>query len=297
MPFPRIRKLPCDIEKLIGENAPLPKFTYFNPSSTYPYIYVRATEKTHNTEINHMFIYNRQDKTMKKINVPTNTLKPSCGLYQGIEDSRIIIYQDRVWFISTSTHITGSMHSEMLIGRFDTSVSEIEFTQYLDFGGIKPLKNMCPFVYKDKLCVIDTYELKIYEITCETTEDESKVYRPVVIQTLRPCTGLLPHTMRGSTSPIHLHGNLWGCIVHEHIRQAREKMISLAYVSYWMEFDIERGVVTSLSAPFIVAQWGVEFISGIEYYRDRDEIELFLGVQDQVALIAKTKLYHLRSGQ
>jgi hypothetical protein len=64
-----------------------------------------------------------------------------------------------------------------------------------------------------------------------------------------------------------------------------------------MEFDIERGVITSFSSPFIVAQWGVEFVSGIEYYRDRDEIELYLGAQDQVALVAKTKLYQLRCGQ
>lgn len=296
MPFPRIRKLPCDIERLIGENAPLPKYTYFNPSSSYPYIYVRATEKTKTTEFNHMFIYNRKDKTMKKIIVPQDALKPSCGLYQGIEDSRLITYQGRIWFISTSTHITESMHSEMLIGRFDQSVSEIEFTQFLDFG-MKPLKNMCPFVYQNKLCVIDTYELKIYEIVCEKTDDGKDFYKPVVLKTLRPCKGLPPNTMRGSTSPIHLHGNLWGCIVHEHIRQAREKMISLAYISYWMEFDIEREMVTSFSAPFIVAQWGVEFISGIEYYREKDEIELFLGAQDQVALIAKTNLHQLRTGQ
>jgi hypothetical protein len=237
---------------------------------------------------------------MKKIAVPTNTLTPSCGLYQGIEDSRLVQYKDRLWFVSTSTHITESMHSEMLIGRFDPTVSEIEFTQFLDFG-MKPLKNMCPFVYNDKLCVIDTYDLKIYEIVCDSIEDENgnkkDFYKPVVIKTLRPCNGLLPHTMRGSTSPIHLHGNIWGCIVHEHIRQAREKMISLAYVSYWMEFDIEREMVTSFSTPFIVAQWGVEFVSGIEYYPEKDEIELFLGVQDQIALVAKTKLYQLRSGQ
>lgn len=296
MPFPRIRKLPCEIERLIGDNAPIPKFTYFNPSSAYPYLYIRATEKTKTTEFNHMFIYNRKDRTMKKIHVPEGALRPSCGLYQGIEDSRLIEYKGRMWFISTSTHITDSMHSEMLIGRFNKSVTEIELTQHLDFG-MMPLKNMCPFVYQDRLCVIDTYELKIYEIVCETAEDGSETYRPEVFKTLRPCKGLLPCTMRGSTSPVHLHGNLWGCVVHEHIRQAREKMISLAYVSYWMEFDMERGAVTSFSAPFIVAQWGVEFVSGIEYYRDRDEVELYMGAQDQVALVAKTKLYHLRCGQ
>lgn len=296
MPFPRIRKLPCDVSKLIDENSPIPKFIYFNPSSAYPYIYIRATEKKNSTQFNHMFIYNRIDKTMKQVSLPPNTLKPSCAYYQGIEDSRLIKYRDRIWFISTATNITNSMRSEMFIGRFDETVSKIEFVQYVDFNMI-PLKNMCPFVYHDKLCVFDSYNLKIHEIVCEPKEDSTEFYKQVVLKEMLPCTGFLPRTMRGSTSPIHLHGNLWGCIVHEHIREAREKSMSLAYVSYWMEFDIERGVVTSFSTPFVVAQWGIEFVSGIEYYRDRDEIELFLGAQDQVALIAKTKLHQLRCGQ
>lgn len=296
MPFPRIRKLPCEIERLIPENSPLPKLIYFNPSSSYPYIYVRALQRTPSLEMNHVFIYNRKDGSMKKINTPPYTLQPTCAFYQGIEDSRLVQFQGRLWFVSTSTHITGSMHSEIFIGRFDNNVNEIEFTQYIDFG-IMPLKNMCPFVYQDKLCVIDTYELKIYEIACEQTEDGNERYKPVVLKTLKPCKGLLPYTMRGSTSPIHLHGNIWGCVVHEHIKQAREKTISLAYVSYWMEFDIEREAVTFFSSPFIVAQWGVEFVSGIEYYPEKDEIEIFLGIQDQVAVVAKTKLHDLRVGQ
>jgi hypothetical protein len=64
-----------------------------------------------------------------------------------------------------------------------------------------------------------------------------------------------------------------------------------------MEFDIERGMATFISSPFIVAQWGVEFVSGIEYYKDKNEIEIFLGVNDQVAVVAKTKLQDLRVGQ
>jgi len=71
-------------------------------------------------------------------------LLPTIGFYRGIEDARIFNYKDRLWFIATSTHITESLHSQMMIGRFDTTVSEIEFVQFLDFGS-KPMKKYLPF--------------------------------------------------------------------------------------------------------------------------------------------------------
>lgn len=297
MPFPRIRKLPCQLSNLLGDQAKIPKFTYFNPSSCTPYLYIRTIEKMGTaSETNHITIYHRETGVMKCIKTPPEMLLSTCGFYRGIEDARIFLYQGRLWFIATSTHISDNYLSQMMIGRMDEEVTRVEFVQHLDFG-VRPLKNTCPFVHEDRIFVIDTFTLCLYTIEGEAQEDGKVVYRPVLHKKLAPCAGLAPHTMRGSTCPIHLHGNLWGCIVHEHIRQAREKMMSLAYISYWMEFDLERGAVTYVSSPFVAAHWGIEFISGIEYYRDRDEVELFLGVNDQMAVVAKTKLYDLRVGQ
>lgn len=297
MPFPRIRKLPCELSNLLGNNPQLPKYTYFNPSSATPYIYVRTIEKIGTAcEINHLSIYNRKTGTLRCIKTPPERLLPTCGFYRGIEDARIFHYRARLWFIATSTHVAGSYHSNMMIGRFNDDVSDIDFIQPLDYG-MKPMKNTCPFVYEDKILTLDTLQMCIHEIVCEKQEDGTEVYKPILYKKLTGCTNLDKYSMRGSTCPIHLHGNLWGCIVHEHIRQAREKMMSLAYISYWIEFDIERAMVTFLSAPFVVAQWGIEFVSGIEYNRDKDEVELLLGVSDQVAVVAKTKLHDLRVGQ
>lgn len=297
MPFPRIRKLNCEVASLLGNGPNIPKYTFFNPSSADPYIYIRTIEKLTNVpeNINTITIFDRKSGVLKSIHTPPNVLIPTCGFYQGIEDVRIFIYRERLWFIASSTHVTLSLHSQMMIGYFDKNVTEVEFIQFLDFN-MKPIKNMCPFVYQDKICVIDTYTLTIHEITCEKNENDTDVYKPIVLKKLAPCAGLEPFTMRGSTSPVHLHGNIWGCVVHEHIRQAKDKTMSLSYISYWLEFDIERGMVTSFSSPFIVAQWGIEFVSGIEYYKDRDEIELFLGVNDQHAIVARTKLHELRVG-
>jgi hypothetical protein len=222
------------------------------------------------------------------IDIPIGTLKLSYNVHQGIEDTRLFIYQDRLWFIASSTHASVSMMSEILIGYYDDNISSIKFIQHLDFG-IRPLKNMCPFVSKDCIYTIDFYTLKLYEIVLKDSK-----YVPIYRKTFAPCNGVKKHMLRGSTSPIHLHGNSWGCVVHEHISKLPKG--AFAYVSYWLEFDLERGTITFLSAPFFVSNLGIEFISGIEYYKDRDEIELYLGVKDKKPIVAYTTLHDLRAG-
>jgi hypothetical protein len=182
------------------------------------------------------------------------------------------------------------MQSEMLIGFFDDSVSSIRFMQHLDFG-IRPLKNLCPFVCNDRVFTIDFYTFKMYEIV---EEGDCKRFVPKFIRTLDPCNGIRTHMVRGSTSPIHIHGNLWGCVVHEHIPRFPDG--AHAYVSYWLEFDVERGSITSFSDPFYVSILGIEFVSGIEHSKDHDGIELYLGVKDEKPIVAYTTLHDLRAG-
>ena len=300
MPFPEIRKLPCKIERLFDETNTIPKFTYFNPSSAYPYIYVRATEKLQEEDnkigevnINHMFLYSYHTNKMNMIDIPLYILKPTLNVHQGIEDTRLVIFENRLWFISTSTHVSTSMQSEMMIGFLNRDSSAIEFMQYLNFKR-KPIKNICPFVHRSELFAIDMYSFDMYKIDKEIIGECSHSYIPINIGKLKPCNGITQHMIRGSTSPIYLHGSIWGCIVHEHIPRATKG--AHAYVSYWLEFDIERKSITFFSDPFFVSYLGIEFISGIEYYPKEDKVELYLGVQDKNPIVATTTLYNLRIG-
>lgn len=293
MPFPIIRRLDCKLQRLFDKNEPNKDLKYFNPSSAYPYLYIRATKRDETSDIdletNHMFIYDYTTDTIREIEIPYHLLSPTCAVYRGIEDTRLVMFQNRLWFVASSTHISSSMQSEILIGYFNQAVDKIEYIQHLNFH-TKPIKNTCPFVYQNKLCLIDTYTFNIYEVV----DDKSTIpYTLKLMKTLKPCRKLNYYTMRGSTSPINLHGNLWGCITHEHIANAKTRN-ALAYISYWMEFDIECGIVTFISSPFYVTLWGIEFISGIEYFRDKDQIELYLGIQDKIAVTAYTNLYKLR---
>lgn len=289
MPFPPIRKLECRLQRLFNNNEPNKELKYFNPSSAFPYLYVRATKAEEMLETNYVFLYKYATDTICEIEIPYHLLCPTCAVYKGIEDLRLVLYHDRLWFVASSPHGSGSMQSEMLLGYFDEAVEKIEHLQHLDFG-TRPIKNICPFVSNNQLLMIDTYTLNIYEI-----ENAEGIYTARPSKTLKPCSSIGYNMLRGSTSPIHLHGNLWGCVVHEHIWKA-ESNNALAYVSYWMEFDLECGIVTFLSSPFYITFWGTEFVSGIEYYRGRDVIELYLGVQDKVAMVAYTSLYDLRYG-
>ena len=305
MPFPEIRKLPCKLERLFDETNIIPNFVYFNPSSAYPYIYVRATEKIEEKEkdtntnefkivhINHMFLYNYHTNKMELIDIPIDTLKLSYNLHQGIEDTRLIVFEEKLWFLSTSTHASSSMQSEILLGYFNKTDTRIEFSQHLDFRR-KPLKNMCPFIYEGSLHTIDMYSFELFKIQKESLEDKNDKYIAVNIGTLKPCNGIRSHTVRGSTSPIRLHGYLWGCVVHEHIPRATKG--SFAYVSYWLEFDMNRRAITFLSAPFYISYLGIEFISGIEYDPKEDKIELYLGIQDKNPIVAYTTLHDIRVG-
>lgn len=298
MPLADVRKLTGTLQRLFDNNEPDKELKYFNPSSAFPYLYIRATKREEisgiATETNYMYIYNYYTDVIKKIEVPYNNFSVTLAFYQGIEDARLILYKNRVWFIASSTHISDSLQSEMIIGYFNQEVSDIEYIQHLDLG-FRPVKNICPFVYQNKLCVIDAYTLQIYEImyVSDTDQTDGGLYKPIPFKVLKPCHNIQKYTMRGSTSPIHLHGNLWGCVVHEHIMTAG-KPEALSYINYWIEFDMECGIITFFSTPFYISCWGTEFISGIEYYRNEDKIEIYFGIEDKIALVIYTNLYNLR---
>lgn len=289
-----IRKLPCRTERLFRETSVIPDFDYFNPSSAYPFIYVRATEKLESSkrtaslvQLSHVFLYSYHTDRMTMVDIPPGVLLSTYNYYQGIEDTRVLMYQGRLWFVSTSTHVSPSMRSEMLLGYFNEDTSHIERCEYIDLG-IRPLKNMCPFLYRGALYLIDTYTLTVYLVEQEPT------LHATVAFTLSPCRGLSRHTVRGSTSPVLLHGDLYGCVVHEHIPKASGG--AFAYVSYWMEFDMGRCAVTFISPPFFITCLGIEFISGIEYNPQQGTVELYLGFKDKVPIVAYTTLYDLRVG-
>lgn len=300
MPKPLIlRRLPGQGGKLIDEKSLPPNNIVFNPSIAYPYIYMRGNKQTPIDEINYIILYNIETKQSTTIQGLENILVKNTNRYRGLEDLRICNYQGKLWFVGTCTHANSTMNSEVVVGYFNDTKTNIERISHLSLGK-PPVKNICPFVYENKLCIFDIYKKEIYEIENQTDEKTGKWEKFVAThrRQISAGAGIDIENFRGSTSPVHLHGNLYGCIVHDIIyNDSPEKLTQLAYLHHWLEIDMNRAEVTFVSTPFWINKLGVEFISGLHIAPDGENVELYLGIDDQLAVKYITKLAFLRNGR
>ena len=298
-----VRHLPGQGGKLIDENQ-LPKdHVVFNPSIAYPHVYIRGVKQTQLGEENYIILYNVQTQKSETISGLDNVLQKNVNRYKGLEDLRICNYKNKLWFTATSTHAGPSMNSEVIVGYFNNQRTRIENMSYIPLGK-PPVKNICPFVYNSKLCLFDIYKKTIYEVidndknvaSNPILSEKSKDFTTRILHTITCGGGLDIDNFRGSTSPIHLHGTLYGCIVHDIIfNDSTQQVTQLAYMHHWIEFDASIGQVTFVSSPFWVTTFGIEFISGMHI--EGDNVELYLGVQDKTAVKYVTSLAFLRAGK
>ena len=292
MPF-YVRKLPCASGLMIDEKQIPQNMAMLNPSKAGPYTYIRQIEYMTSGEENSMLIHDERTGKVTHINTPWNQMPKTVNLFRGIEDLRLCEFEGRIWFGGTATHISDNMDNELVVGYFNKEMTKVEKVQMVDIGS-RPVKNVIPFVYKSKLVLLDVFLRKIYELK---TNEDTKEWYVETFKTLTPAAGVSTEKYRGSTSPIHLHGSIYGCIVHDIIFNDNKRLVTrLSYLHHWLEFDIETGLVTFISTSFWLAHWGIEYVSGIE--KDKDgKINLFVGIQDKLPMKCVTTLSDLRVGK
>jgi len=298
-----VRRLPAQNTAIVDPKSLPANQSLYNPSRAGNDLYIRATIYTRTNELNHALFYNVETKVTKEVKSPYHLLKKTVNLFQGIEDLRICRYNERVWFSATATHASDDMTNVLIIGYMNEYVSEVEFLQVVDIGSL-PVKNVCPFVWKDKLHLLDVFLSKIYLVVEEKDESGALKLFAVVAKEITRAPGISDTQYRGSTSPVHLHGNTWGCVVHDIIFNDNKILVTrLAYMHHWMEFDMDRGVTTFISSPFFLQHWGVEYISGIFLPTEatnmpvKDAVVLYYGIQDKAPMQAVTRLSDLRCGR
>jgi hypothetical protein len=305
MPF-HIRRLPAKVMTIVDEKSIPQNHVLFNPSYAHPIIYLRGIEHFTTKEINYALLFNSVTKESTKVESPAAFLAPTVNLFQGIEDLRICWAPDpvrkddgarRLWFSGTTTHASARMTNELIVGYFAHDLRTVEHLSAVDIGSL-PVKNVCPFVWKNKLHLLDTFKQDIFEVVIERDEGGAIALSAVRVRKLVPAGGVPKEGVRGSTSPVHLHGNTWGCVVHDIIFNDNTKLVTrLSYYHHWMEFDIETGAVTFLSTPFWIAHWGIEYVSGLHYDAATGEVTLYVGEADRSCVMAKTTLHDLRCGK
>jgi hypothetical protein len=301
-----IRHLPGTASKIIDEKIIPQNNVFFNPSVAWPILYIRRNEHFKTKEINSIFLYNLENRKNYVINSPMHILQKNCNLFTGIEDLRICWFKDNLWFSGTCTHVSPNMTSELVIGYFNKDLNAIERFSHVDIGSI-PVKNVCPFVANGELLLFDIYKSAIYTCTDvyepvdpananANAKPKWKKFAATKIKSLIAAPGLSIDGFRGSTSPVHLHGNTYGVIVHDIIFNDQATLITrLSYLHIWMEFDVTTGVVSFVSTPFWLANWGIEYVSG--FMIKNEVVTIYLGVNDQTAASFTTTIQDLRVGK
>lgn len=288
-----IRHLPGKPETIL-EHKGTAHHVFFNPSFAKPMLYVRAIEHSPTKENNFVVLINTETKDHTVVQSPYDKMAPTVNLFQGIEDLRICWFQERLWFSGTTTHMTSRMTNELIVGHFNKELTQVEKISAVDIGSL-PVKNVCPFVWNNQLHLLDTFLESVYELSEECTDDG--IFHRFVATKVRTLQGC-HEKYRGSTSPVHLHGNTWGCVVHDIIFNDSTRLVTrLSYIHHWMEFDITTGAITFLSSPFWAAHWGIEYVSGLDYHRESGKVTLFLGVNDASPVAYHTTLADIRVGK
>lgn len=297
MPY-SFRHLPGKANGLIDPKSFPPNTVLFNPSVAHPIIYIRTNLHSQTDEKNSVTLYNIETKQATQIDTPWSELVKNVNLFKGIEDLRITWYKDLLWFAGTCTHASSNMTSELIIGYFDKSLKSVSRISQVDIGSL-PVKNMSLFVENEKLYMLDVFKKTIYEITQEF--GENKIFKKFVAtkyKELKCGKNINIDELRGSSAPVKLHGNTWGCIIHDIIFNDQLSLVTrLSYLHIWMEFDFETGEVTYVSSPFWLAQWGIEYVGGFHLHNNQKNVDIYMGINDQQSIVFNTTLDDLRTGK
>lgn len=302
-----IRRLPGTQKFLIDPKSIPDDRVVINPSIAGDIVYMRCIQQIASQHLNKIVLFNVKTSITTDVPVPWSLLQPTIGYYTGLEDLRIVWHRDKLYFTATSTHVSISQQSEMVVGYFSSDLKSVERMSYIDLGP-PPVKNVCPFVVDGHLMLLDTFNMAIY--TVDTDKDSCNenewIGFPVTLTTRLTgnCSSNIflqnkdtKGTLRGSTSPVHLHGNLWGCLVHDVIYHdiiGNQSKAKLAYLHQWIEFDVTSGKITFTSTPFFLVKFGIEFVSGIEL-QDNEKVVLYMGVDDKIPIVIETNLCDLRA--
>jgi hypothetical protein len=301
-----IRPLPCKSKgAIIDKKSVPPGIDLYNPSRADTIIYIRKTARTGNTFINSAVLHDSAKQATYEIDSPWALLKPCDSLFKGVEDLRIVRWNSDLWFAGTCTHASSHLINDLIVGKFDKALSKVETLSVVDICSL-PVKNVCPFVYRDQLCLLDIGLMKIYELGIDEDNGEISVKHTVPLSwgtsgleksAVGGADKMVNLKLRGSTSPVHLHGNVWGCVAHDIIFNNSKALVTrLSYLHHWIEFDISTGLVSFVSTPFWILHWGIEYVSGIHMDATTKGITLYFGVNDEAPMQCETTLSDLRCG-
>lgn len=195
----------------------------------------------------------------------------SCNV-QGLEDCRLVAYQEEVWFSCTTSDTN------------PTGQRQISLCKLGDRGELSALiplkgpnsnrceKNWLPFVKEDHLYMIYAYQpFVIYEPDLKTG------YCKTVVK-YEPDHDFSP--FRGSAAPIEFQEG-YLVLVHEVLQQADLERVYFHRFLY-LDQDFK---ITKVSKPFTFQHFGIEFCCSMVVDHQEKELILAVGIEDREAYL------------
>ena len=205
---------------------------------------------------------------------------PSRWLIQGIEDLRVIRWENAWWFIACSCSFTPTGDPGLVLGRFDDSVSCVEYLVPLTYARSRTQeKNWTPFIHENQLLLIYSYDpLVILEPDLETG----------ICREVQRTTPELNCTRYRGSSAVVPYGERYLFTIHEvPFVQGRR-----AYLHRFVEMDRQLRI-TRVSRLFNFWHLGDEYNCGICLNHAGDALLLTCSYEDRQARIARLPLSQL----
>jgi len=188
---------------------------------------------------------------------------------KGIEDIRIIEYNNDIYFVGNTREATIQRMPRMVLGKIKNNNVE-SITLLNSYEDTKCQKNWSPFVYNNKLLMLYSFDpLIILEPDLNTgtctvfkSQQQTKNYS----------------RFSGGSQGFYINDYLYFItheIVHENGRYYFHRFIK-------MNKDLE---IVAVSVPFYFENWGIEYVAGATFDSQKNDILISWGNKDKSAYI------------
>lgn len=187
----------------------------------------------------------------------------------GLEDMRLVRFQDRVWFSATTCQVPDANgEPQVVFGRLDEKLESIEHLDTIGYFFRGPVeKNWILWPDGDRLrCVYSFSPLVILDI------------EPKNGRVLHHTTGKswsYPGRFRGSAGPIALEDGGALFMVHDVARQEHENVYTHRFVL------VKDDELDSFGPPLLLEHWGIEYACGLG--RVENDLIITYGMEDREA--------------
>jgi len=226
----------------------------------------------HPVSTKHILCYLNQDYNLhnnKLLDIPQDFFKYEFSV-KGIEDIRIIEFQNNLYFVGTTREMTQTCENRMVLGKHNIKDNTTNLILLHGYNDNMCQKNWSPFIHRGKLLFVYSFApLVILEPDLETglcsiykLEEQKYNYS----------------NFRGGSQGFYINSELH-FIIHEVLYEDGRK-----YYHRIVKFNDKLNIV-NVTEPFVLEKLGIEYVAGAIYDRKNNKILVSYGSNDNKAML------------